>query len=295
MKSTVVSGIGVASMGLLLILPGETLFFPSVDRPSTLTEYRLAQCRTGRTANPRGPEDALIPYAISPRNTAVSNNRPNLRWNAIAGVDRYTVSLMNGDTMIWTKEVNTYKIAYPADVEALQPGIDYTLVIRAANGRASTEEDTEPSFHLLSATKAEAIRQAETLFAAQSDTENTALLKADFYTGAELYSKAIDTLEAVVTQGTQSATVHRELGDLYARSNLNIRAEPYYLDAIPLVEGDLEEQARIQAALGELYAAIEQDQEAVKYLTQAKESYEQLNNQLKVKEMQKQIDGLSSG
>lgn len=300
MKSTVFSSMGVVSIGILLILPGDATWLPFANRPAVSgfeldrAELLVAQCRGGRRGRARGPEDALIPYVISPRNTAVLNDRPDLFWNPIAGVSQYTISLMNGDTEIWTKEVNTNKIAYPTDMNALQPGIDYTLVIKAGNGRASTEEDTEPAFHLLSPTKAATVRQAETLLAAQSATEETVLLKADFYTGVELYSEAINTLETLVNQGTPSATMYRQLGDLYARSDLNIRAEPYYLDAIPLAEGNLEEQARAQAALAELYVAIEQNQEAQKYFTQAKENYEKLNNQLKVKEMQEQLAELTA-
>lgn len=299
MKSTLFSSIGVISMGLLLVLPSETSWLPSADRPSIIrtefdqAEFLIAQCG-GRRGRARGPEDALIPYVISPRNTAVLSDRPQLRWNAVPGVDRYTVNLMNGETIIWTKEVQTNQIAYPEEVEPLQPGINYTLAVKAANGRASTEEDTEPSFHLLSSTKAEAVRQAETLLSSQSATEDTVLLKADFYTGSELYSEAINTLEALVSQGTPSAIIYRQLGDLYARLDLNIRAEPYYLDAIPLAQDNLEEQARAQAALGELYVAIEQNQEAQKYFTQAKKNYEKLNNQLKVKEMQEQLADLTA-
>lgn len=301
MKSTVFSSIGVVSMGLLLILPGDAAWLAFANRPAVSgfefdsAEVLVAQCRGGRRGRARGPEDALIPYVISPRNTAVLSDRPDLSWNPIAGVNQYTVSLRNGDTEIWTKEVNTNKTAYPADVNALQSGIDYTLVVKAGNGRASTEEDTEPTFYLLSPTKAATVRQAETLLATQSATEDTALLKADFYTGAELYSEAINTLEALVNQGTSSATVYRQLGDLYARSNLNIRAEPYYLDAIPLAEGNLEEQARTQAALGELYVAIEQNQEAAKYFTQAKENYTKLGNQYQVKQLEIQLEQLNSG
>jgi hypothetical protein len=298
--TTIFNSIGVVSMGLLLILPGDVAWLAFANHPAVSgfeldrAELLVAQCRGGRMGRARGPEDALIPYVISPRNTAVLSDRPDLSWNPIAGVSQYTVSLMNGDTTIWTKEVNTNRITYPTDANTLQPGIDYTLVITAGNGRASTEEDTQPAFHLLSPTKAATVRQAETLLAAQSATEETALLKADFYTGAELYSEAINTLEALVNQGTSSATVYRQLGDLYARSDLNIRAEPYYLDAIPLAAENLEEQARTQAALGELYVAIEQNQEAAKYFTQAKENYEKLNNQLKVKEMQEQLANLTA-
>lgn len=288
MKSTTVSGL--VSLGLLLVIPGEATVI-SVDRPSA-DSVLVAQCRTGRTARPRGPEDAFIPYVISPRNTAVLSDRPQLRWNAVPGIDRYTVSLMNGDTVVWTKEMQTNQIAYPAEVEPLQSGINYTLAVEAANGRTSNEEDIEPSFYLLSADQAAIVRQAEPVLSEQSAPETAALLQANLYAGSELYGEAIATLETLLNQGTESAIVYRQLGDWYEQSGLYLRAESNYLKALPLTESNLEEQARIQATLGELYGAIEQNQEAVRYLTQAKESYEQLNNQLKVEEMQEQLTNL---
>lgn len=300
MKSTVING--AVSLGLLLVLPGEATVVStnySVEettspRPIAHSSFLIAQCRTGRTANARGPEDTLIPYVVSPRNTAMLSDRPELRWNAVPGVDRYTVSLMNGETIVWTKEVQTNRIAYPVEVEPLQSGIHYSLVVKAANGRTSTEEDTEPSFYLLPAAQAVVIKQAETRLAEQATSETTALLQANLYAGSELYGEAIETLETVIDQGTSSAILYRQLGDWYGRLYLYLRAENYYLQAIPLAEGNLEEQARIQSALGELYEAIEQNQEAVKYFTQALENYEKLNNQFKVKEMREQIDSFSS-
>lgn len=304
MKAMIATRVSEAvSLGLLLMLPGEAVL--SVDRSGisagtdrsiedlTATPgFRVAQCRTGRTANPRGPEDAFVPYVISPRNTAVLSDRPDLRWNAVPGVSQYKVSLMNGETVLWTKEVQTNRITYPIDGEPLKPGIHYSLVVQASNNRISTEAEA-PSFYLLSAPQAAIVRQAEPLLAAPASPES-ALLQANFYTGSELYSEAIKTLEAIAAEGNASAMLYRQLGDGYARSGLSIEAEDSYLKAIPLAADNLEEQARIQAALGELYEAIEQTQEAVKYFTQAKESYEQLNNQLKAKEMQERLTNLSS-
>lgn len=306
---------GAVSLGLLLILPGEAIGsgniaetaidpslipgevqsanpnFPISPNPP-ISPIQLAQCRNGRTANPRGPEDALVPYVISPRNTAVLSDRPDLRWNAVPGVNQYQVSLMNGETLLWTKEAPTSRISYPTDAEPLKPGIHYRLVIEAANGRISTEEEPITSFTLLSESQAAIVQQAEAQFAPPTTLE-TALPRANFYAGFELYSEAINTLETIVAEGTTSATLYRQLGDWYTRSGLSLEAEDRYLRAIPLAANDLAEQARIQAALGELYEAIA-PQEAAKYLTQAKESYEKLDNQLKAKEMQERIINLSA-
>lgn len=284
--------VGIASMSIALVFP---VSLASSDRAiaPVVTEYQIAQCRTARTANPRGPEDSLIPYVVSLRNTAVSTDRPTLRWNPIAGVTEYKVSLLNGDRVLWAKTATTKEMPYPTDQPALQAGIDYRLVIEAGNGRSSQEEDSQTTFYLLSPSEAATFQATESLFANQPTTEKTTLLKADLYAGARLYAEAIDLLEALVKQGTNSAIVYRELGDLYARSNLHIRAEPNYIKAASLAEGDLTEQARIQESLGELYVAIEQRGEAMKWFTQAKESYEKLGNSLKVNKLQEEVTSLS--
>lgn len=306
MRSTVWRGI--FSLGLLLIVPSGSSWMLSPEDGATpasaiqgsiqgsMTDRLIdrgavlvAQCGRGRLGRARGPEDALIPYVISPRNTAVLSDRPDLRWNPIAGVDRYQVSLKNGEEVIWTQEVNTSRIAYPAAVAALQPGIHYGLEVQAANGRASTEEDTQPLFYLLAADQVESVRQTESLLTgsfAAADRGQAAIIQANFYAGSELESRAIEVLEAAVTDGVRSAQVYRQLGDLYARSNLNIRAEPYYLEALPLAAGDLAEVARVQLALGELYGTIDQAELAIEWLTRAKESYGKLDDRGKVKEVE---------
>lgn len=293
LKGTLLSGISLA----LLILPSATASVLSSGRPNPNvieSDILLAQCG-GRTRRPRGPLDPLIPYLISPRNTWLLIDRPLLRWNSVAGADRYTVSLLNGETVLWTKEANTNQIVYPEDEAALQPGIDYTLLVKTTD-RSSQEDEAEfQSFRLLPSAEAEVVKQAESLLPAEPTTDEAALLKANVYSGVELYSDAIATLEARVAQGTQSAIVYRELGKLYARAELSLLAENRYLQAVTLAEGNLEEQAIVQAALGELYGTIQEDREAVRWLTQAKESYTTLGNQYQVQQLDAQLQQLSGG
>lgn len=250
----------------------------------------LAQCGGGRTARPRGPLDPFIPYVIHPRDTGLLLDRPSLHWNAAAGATQYTVSLLNGETVLWTKQVDTNQMVYPADEAALQPGIDYTLRVETPEHSSTEDEAESQSFRLLFSVEAQAIQQAEALLPALT-TDAAALQKADLYSGAELYSDAITTLEARVAQGTQSATVYRKLGTLYDRADLPLLAEHRYLQATTLAT-DLEEKAIVQAALGELYGAIEEDREAVRWLTQAQESYTALGNQYQVRQLDRQLQQL---
>ncbi|HEY9299055.1 MAG TPA: hypothetical protein VIQ31_22410, partial [Phormidium sp.] len=104
----------------------------------------------------------------------------------------------------------------------------------------------------------------------------------------------IDTLESLIEQGSQNPIVYRKLADLYAQANVNLRAESYYQQAIPLASGNLPEQARLQASLGEVYIRLELRPQAIEWLTQAKESYQTLGNQAKVEELQQKLTDLST-
>lgn len=287
---------------VLLILPSEAARVPfssqvgstspSVDELST--DAWLAQCRSGRTSRPRGPLDVTIPYVISPRNTSLLNDRPSFVWNNVAGVNQYTISLQNGETVVWTKTVNTSTMPYPEEEAALQPGIDYTLLIETDSGSVSTADEEVQSFRLLPTGEAQAVKQSEAVLAAQPATDDAALLQASLYEGVGVYDAAIATLEARISEGTQSVTVYREVGNLYAQLGLPLLAESHYLDAVNLAGPNLEELAIVQAALGELYITIEDAREAVRWLTQAKESYAALGNQYQVDQLSDRLSELNS-
>jgi hypothetical protein len=245
-------------------------------------------CGRGRTVRARSPQEALVPYLISPRDTAVLSNRPDLRWNPVPGGDRYTVSLMNGGTTLWTTELSATQMSYPSDAEPLQPGIDYSLLIKATNGHDSSEDTAPQTFRLLSPAESRAFQQAS-LPAATATPDEVALLKANLYAGTGLYSDAIATLAARVEQGSQSPTVHRQLGDLYAQAGLTLLAESIYLPALALTANHLEEQARLQTSLADLYEAIGEPDEASRWLNQAKDSYTQLGNQHQVKQLEERL------
>ena len=98
----------------------------------------------------RGGENLEIPFIISPRSTAVLNNRPTLRWNALSGMTSYTVSLEDqrvGEGIVWTQEVSDRGVAYPnqppgdfpakyievdypSDASSLESGVDYLAIVR---------------------------------------------------------------------------------------------------------------------------------------------------------------------
>ncbi|MBD1902070.1 tetratricopeptide repeat protein [Trichocoleus sp. DQ-A3] len=262
------------------------------------TEVLLAHnCRRGETADPRGPLDPLIPYVISPRRSLLLSDKPKLRWNAVPGASRYTVSLVKGEKMIWETTASATEVVYPGE-PPLEPGSDYLLVIKADNGRSSQEEELPArGFRLLPAAEAQVVKTAIAQLNNQQVTDKVkALQSAYLYIGSDLKSEAIETLEALIAGGTQEATIYRRLGDLYWRGGVTLLAESNYLEAVKKATDakDVEEQAQISATLGDFYVAIGEEQEAIRWLTQARDSYKSLGNTQRIKELDRQIQELKS-
>lgn len=254
----------------------------------------LADCND-YTADPRGPLDSLIPYIISPRRTLLLNYRPKLRWNKVPGVDNYTVSLVKGDRTIWETKVNGNEVVYPGTPQ-LEPGVEYLLAVKAENGRTSEEEKLPArGFRMLATTEKQFVKGAIEQINSQKIAEKTkALQRAYFYIGSDLKSEAIETLEALVATGFQEAVAYRKLGDLYWQKGVTLLAENNYLKAHELASAakDIGEQAQLEEALGELYGAIGEKQEAIRWLTQAIDSHKTLGNTQRVKQLETQIDKL---
>jgi hypothetical protein len=79
----------------------------------------------------RGNTATTIPILISPRNTAILDAHPRLRWKD-TGAASYIVEIRQGSKSVWTKkEVASTEITYPADAPMLEAGKDYLLVITA--------------------------------------------------------------------------------------------------------------------------------------------------------------------
>ncbi|MCU0543918.1 MAG: tetratricopeptide repeat protein [Oscillatoriaceae cyanobacterium Prado104] len=277
------------------VYPIVNIFHPQV---SDISEggMLLADCGD-YTADPRGPLDILIPYIISPRRTLLLNDRPKLRWNKVPGVNTYTVSLVKGDRATWETTVNGNEVIYPGTPQ-LEPGIEYVLVVKAENGRTSEEEKLpDRSFRVLPTAQKQFVNGAiEQINDRPIAGTTKALQRAYFYIGAGLKAEAIETLEALVATGFQEVVAYRKLGDLYWEEGVTLLAESNYLKAHELASAakDIGEQAQLEEALGDLYGAIGEKQEAVRWLVQAINSHKALGNTQRVKELETQIAKLKA-
>lgn len=251
-------------------------------------------CRRASTGDPRDPSLANIPYLISPRHTLLLTDKPKLHWNPVPGVKQYTASLVKGDKTIWQTTLDQNEAVYPGEPK-LEAGAEYLLVIKADNGKSSQDEEaSKRGFRMLPTAEVGIVKA--TLNNKQLTDTTKALASAYIYSGFGLKAEAIETLETIISSGIKEAVLYKQLGELYWQTGVYVLAEINYLQAVKLAIAarDIPEQAQISEALGELYVAIGEDKEAVKWFNQARESHKTLGNTQRVKELDAEITELKS-
>jgi hypothetical protein len=252
----------------------------------------------GRYVPPRGGNDSLIPYIISPRKTQILTPRPLIRWNAVPGARSYTVHLLDSTGTIWTKEVQGTEVRYPGS-PALQTGVSYALIVKGDPGSSSSDEGIPGlAFRLLDADAAKRL-EAAVQGLQQPDLPDEAKVFAEvyLYQSNQLFAEAIEHLETTASSNQANAAIHRLRGDLYLQVRLNQLAKDAYLRAIALAprEGDLETLAEAQAALGGVYLVFRDREAAVAAWQAAKRGYIQLEgtNSERARAIETQISDLT--
>jgi hypothetical protein len=255
--------------------------------------------RESELASTRGGTDPSIPFIISPRKTELLDDRPLLSWNELTGVSSYLVQVKNTDTgeIIWQTTSAGHELPYPGQ-PALESGVTYLLIIEAEGGGSSQDEAVPGlGFRVLEETDAQAVRAAtEQIEGLSLNGEAKALALAQIYIPHELIAEAIQLLEPLADAGSQSAAIHRTLGDLYRHTGLSLHAQEEYTRAVELAEADqdVEGEAAAQAALGEVYAALGDADEAVSCLEKAQSGYEALGDTQRASELGERMADLGN-
>ncbi len=265
---------------------------PTVPKGTTTPVRRL--CIKSVTMGGTNPE---IPFIISPLDTQILTDKPTLRWNRATGANSFTVTLHNGE-LEWTLEVkreqvcqgNVCELIYPEDKPGLQPGVSYTLVVKADTNRQSTE-DISPGFTTLSKDEAEEVRA----IAKQIEAENLPAIEkrikvAEYYADHNLIAEAIEILEGIA-KTENSVSIYRRLGVLYSSIGLTRKAEVAYEEAIKLPQAteNTQELAAVKMGLGEVKFDLNDTQKAVSLLEEAKAEYEKLEDAQRVEELKERI------
>jgi hypothetical protein len=263
-----------------------------IGQPPT-REFQIARRQVRRrpgddTSPSRGVTDPTLPYLISPRNTAILESQPLLRWHPIPGVTRYRVEVgANGQT--WTEEVGETQVVYAG--EPLKPGFRYWVTVTADNG-TSTKGKDDVGFTVLGEDEAQEATAEIARLEGQLLTEETAFEWVEVYTQHGLYADAIEVLERQVRSGNRTLDVCGALGDLYRWVGLDALAVERYEMALEQAARNRWEQAGLQVDLGDVNYVSGKLEEAVRWYEEALASYQALGETERVRELQGKIDDL---
>ncbi len=178
-----------------------------------------------RVPNPRSPIDGDAPYIISPRNTALLDSQPKLRWNPVPGAKRYTVKVWGASGAMWETQVSAPEVAYAG--QPLQAGQEYLAFVQ--DDSAYPTEGESAKFWVLDAQKAQEVHERITALTKQGlSAEAEALAKAHIYSSYSLFADAIAALECALAKGNQTTAVYLMLGALYEQVGLRSLSERYY-------------------------------------------------------------------
>lgn len=221
--------------------------------------------------DPRGPIlDPKTPYIISPSDTYLLNDRPPLSWHAVPDAISYTVRVRDiaGDWSGWertvsklpTSELGEIPMNYPTEVQALQPGNKYKLIVEAKfTSRDRRVEPGEATFTMLSAEEIKQVKErVSELEKLNLSPTDKALRVYNIYREKELISEAMEVLEQQVKGGSKVAQVYRQLGDIYREQGLIDLAKPRYEMAVKLADAvrDSQELEKAQEGLQRTNAAL---------------------------------------
>lgn len=236
-----------------------------------------------------GGSDPSVPYLISPRYTFVSDEHPTFRWNAVEGASFYLVRLQ-GPGIDWQTETRSNQIAYSGSTP-LQPGVKYLVTVEADNGASSLEDGgARLGFEVLDQEAAQSVQDRARQIANSSlSAQGKAIALAQLYSDFNLNAKAIETLEALVAQGSQTPYVYQQLGDLYAQAGLNAAAQVRYQSVIALASTNqnLAIRGQAQAGLAGVMMALGKEAEAERLISQARAAYQAIGDF----ESARQLDG----
>jgi tetratricopeptide (TPR) repeat protein len=202
--------------------------------PSGKAVIRLPNSNNG-TLRPVGKTEAALaklPYVITPRETDIISDRPQISWNAVPGAAYYTVKIET-DGFSWTNQTNENKIIYSGD-RPLQAETRYWVTVTTDQG-LSSQQETEVGFNVSDEqTKKTVLEAVETIQKQPLSPTEKELILAYLYRGYGLYSDAINILEKPVNQGSGEITFYQLLGDTYLEVGLPQLARNTYQKGLEL-------------------------------------------------------------
>jgi tetratricopeptide (TPR) repeat protein len=221
---------------------------------------------------------------ISPRRGALlsNNNRPNISWFAVPNATSYSIRIENSKGVFWDTTSKDPKISYPDDKPPLEPDKDYTLIVETI---VNTDKLTgRANFRLLDLAHTQRIQTEAGKIIAKtqltSDDKALELAKLDSKPENDLLTEAIEILNHAIKDGSHNVSIYQMLGDLYLQVKLPTLAETTYQQALDIATSlkNINAQAEAQIGLGEVNANLQNWQQAITFLNNARGSYQDLKD-----------------
>ncbi|MCJ8282217.1 MAG: tetratricopeptide repeat protein [Rivularia sp. ALOHA_DT_140] len=266
----------------------------------------------------RGDSDISI---SSPKGTLL-NQKPEISWSTVPNAKSYTVRLEDSRGILWEREVNSTKLAYPENETPLKRSKFYELKIKAYNSQGETISSGKTSIRVISEDKAIELQL----------TDKTVIETAQLYEEKNLITEAVNILEKAVKNKSQNPQFYVMLGNLYwQRIGNTDKADNYYQQALTiakntnnqnaqaeaekglgkvyLAQGNIEQgisllkkaynyyeiyknqefYGQIPLSLGQVYQILEQKEETIRWYQKAKTAYEKLNSEKPQKQIEKRL------
>lgn len=187
----------------------------AVRQQKILQGSLLAGLRTGAVTTRGGSKQALVLQSLV--DTAVMDDHPVFKWQAVPGATSYKLKLKDeDDQIIWQPEVNTNSVTYAADAPALKPGVDYTWTVTSTVGDVRWAPEKDGIFRVLAADKRQAVKDELAGLDGMDDEDMANLLRAEVYYRNGLTDDALPLYQALLAKSPDSTSVRTALAQILA-------------------------------------------------------------------------------
>lgn len=174
-------------------------------------------------ADMRAGTDASAPLLLAPRNTAILEDSPTLRWRSVPGANRYRVRVVRAaGGEAWVREVPAAggaedSLAYPAEAAPLQAGEDYTWEVVASDEKGTLRRESA-GLKVLGGDTGASVRANLTRITASAGGDGAPaarFLAASYLSSLGLYEDAAREFRVLAVLAPESPEPHEALGHLY--------------------------------------------------------------------------------
>ncbi|MCK5066201.1 MAG: hypothetical protein KAR16_02120, partial [Bacteroidales bacterium] len=159
----------------------------------------------------------IIP--LSPCNTMISTNAPDLKWDSRKPADEFVVRLYNDQGLVWEKHTTATSLAFPQDERALEYGESYFWNVEGEE-LIHSFRSLNQKFTILPEEKIREIKEEEEkligMFIDDPGSSSLHSLLGAYYAKAGLFEDAIKAFELVRDSNPEATLPHEILGRLYS-------------------------------------------------------------------------------